>query len=57
MEATLQIMKLVAALLPRQQYPQIPVIPVQMDIIQPLLKRVAAAERRRTGPRHKLRTS
>ena len=50
-------MKFVTALLPKQQYPQIRVVPVQMDIIQPLLRRVAAAERRRTGPRHNFRTN
>jgi hypothetical protein len=50
-------MKFVTALLPKQQHPQIPVVPVQMDIIQPLLKRVAAAERRRARPHYTLRTN
>jgi hypothetical protein len=56
MELPLQFRKLVAVLLPKQQYPHFPVVPVQMDIIRPMLKRIAAAERRRAEPRRDLRT-
>jgi hypothetical protein len=51
----MQVMKLIAVLLPKQRHPRIPVLPVQMSIIRPLLKRTAAEEGRRAGQRRKLR--
>ena len=49
-------MKFLSALL-RKRYQQFPVVPVQMDLIRPMLKRVAAAERRSSGTHYKLRTN
>ena len=49
MESSMQIRQFIAALLPSRRHPRIPVLPVQLDNIQGLLKRVAAAEGRRTG--------
>jgi hypothetical protein len=46
-------MKFVAALVRSKQ--RFPVVPVQMDVIRPMLKRVAAAERSGARPQYKLR--
>jgi hypothetical protein len=53
LEITLQLMKFVAALVLSKQ--RFPVVPVQMDVIRPMLKRVAAAERSGARPQYKLR--
>jgi hypothetical protein len=53
LEITLQLMKFVAALVQSKQ--RFPVVPVQMDVIRPMLKRVAAAERSGARPQYKLR--
>ena len=49
----MQIKQFIAALLPRRQHPRIPVLPVQLDNIRGLLKRVAAAEAHRSRSDHK----
>ena len=43
MKASMQINRFLEALAGKPQ-PRIPVLPVQMDVIRPLLQRVAAAE-------------
>ena len=48
-------MKFLSALL-RKHHPQFPVVPVQMDLIRPMLRRVAAVERRSAG-RYGVRTN
>jgi hypothetical protein len=53
LEITLQLMKFVAALVRRKQ--RFPIVPVQMDVIRPMLKRVAAIERSGARPQYKLR--
>jgi hypothetical protein len=53
LEITLQLMKFVAALVHRRQ--RFAIVPVQMDLIRPMLKRVAAAERSGARPQYKLR--
>ena len=46
-------MRFVAALVHRKQ--RFAIVPVQMDIIRPMLKRVAAAERSGARPQYKMR--
>jgi hypothetical protein len=59
MESTVELTKFVAALLPRQQRARIRVLPVQLNNIRSLLKRVATEaprtkrdSKQQTGTRH-----
>jgi len=47
----------IASLVHKQTYPRIPVLPVQLDVIQPLLKRAAAPKAYSAGRHQKSRPS